>query len=383
VDFNGGLIEVPISFHGAAAGFDSLFIEGGFFARSSYVATGPDSGSITLDATVIYYTGLEPITDNTATTDRVFTINTSGDQQIRIIDDTAAGFITIDSNGTGGFESVTFPNPTSSLTINAGDGNDTITIDVLDSGFAVPIIVNGGLGDDRLVIHDGTTIGVTFNGGDGTDAIVNQAGASGGLTTSGVETFIDRPLLFIPGFAGSFFDDAVATLNEWLLNRGLHPSKLALDPLSEGYSDLIQSFQNIGYLDGTNLAGVTGTLFSALWDWRVPVAVNSDGANDGVLSDVTSVSLQDALVDTLLDSGVDYLAYWLDQATSAWQTLTGVLPAAVDMVTHSTGGLVARSYIQSVAYDAAGNLPLVDTLVQVAVPNQGTGTPFSFLRNRD
>ncbi|MBT4500668.1 MAG: LEPR-XLL domain-containing protein, partial [Gemmatimonadetes bacterium] len=203
VDFSGGLIEAPITFHGGAAGYDSLVMNGGAFTRSGYVATGPDSGSISLDRTVVNYTGLEPIIDNTSfTADRVFSIDTSGDQQIRIIDngDPADGSTTIDSNGTGGFEEVTFLNPTGSLTVDAGDGSDTIFIDVLDDGFAASIIVNGGLGDDRLVIRDGTASHVTFNGGDGTDAIVNQSGAEGGLDSSDVESTIDPVELAIDAF---------------------------------------------------------------------------------------------------------------------------------------------------------------------------------------
>ena len=51
LDFNGGVIEVPITFHGGAAGFDSLVIEGGSFTSSVYLATGSDSGTVTLDGT--------------------------------------------------------------------------------------------------------------------------------------------------------------------------------------------------------------------------------------------------------------------------------------------------------------------------------------------
>ncbi len=166
VDFNFGLIGVPITFHGGEAGFDTLIIEGGGFRRTDFLASGPDSGSLLLDDVLIHYTGLEPIVLNDGDegggvsgdgTERVFTDVAGVSQTIRITDNGLPndGMIKIDSNDTGGFEEIIFPNPTKSLTINALDGNDTIIIDdVLDSSFAASIIVNGGAGDDTLVGPD-------------------------------------------------------------------------------------------------------------------------------------------------------------------------------------------------------------------------------------
>ncbi|MCK4857901.1 MAG: hypothetical protein KAT58_08040, partial [candidate division Zixibacteria bacterium] len=160
IDFSGGIILVPITFHGGDGGFDSLVIVGGSFSEASYSASGPDSGRIILDGTIIDYTGLEPITDDNIVDDRVFMINTSGvDQQIRIGDDSDPnnGYSTIDSNGTGGFESITFLNPANSLTVYSGDGNDTIILDTPDNGFAAPIIIDGQAGDDTLIGPDGSS----------------------------------------------------------------------------------------------------------------------------------------------------------------------------------------------------------------------------------
>ena len=49
-------------------------------------------------------------------------------------------------------------------------------------------------------------------------------------------------------------------------------------------------------------------------------------------------------------------------------------------MTHSTGGLISRSYIQSSAYATGGLVP-VHMLIQTGVPNQGTGAPFVMLNN--
>ena len=253
------------------------------------------------------------------------------------------------------------------------------------SSYTLAVSIKGGGGNDRVVIESSSSADVAFDGeGGNADTVVNESGTSGITGFSNVETRIERPLLFIPGFAGSFANTALAedpgldgstVLEEWYLNRGLSPTRLVLEPLSEGYSDIVQTLVNIGYVNGTN-TGLVGTLFSALWDWRVPVAETDDTA-DGTLSNVTAASL----LDTSFDSSLDYLAYWMDQAVTAWSMLTGGAPAAVDVLTHSTGGLVARSYIQSAAYDAVASLLPIHTLIQTGVPNQGTGAPFVLLNN--
>lgn len=196
------------------------------------------------------------------------------------------------------------------------------------------------------------------------------------LRVMGAASTQPRPVVFIPGFAGSFAaDTSEAGMKEWFLNRGLSPDKLVLEPLSNAYSNLVQSLVNVGYTSGVDL-------FVANWDWRVPVALQ-DVTGDGFLSSVTASTI----TDTSYESGVDYLGYWLDRAVETWDALTGAALAAVDFVTHSTGGLVARSYIQSAAYQSrsynggAKELPQVNQLIQSGVPNQGVTSTFNFLQN--
>ena len=261
--------------------------------------------------------------------------------------------------------------------ITGGGANDRFTI---ENGAGTTVTFNGGPGDDQVVIEDGATTTLTFNGDDGTDSIVNQAGTSGTVTPATVETFIDRPLLFIHGFGGSFSRDVTPSgLETYYLTRGIHPDSLQPEPLSNSDRDLVQTIENLGYVNGTSPTSITGTFFSALWDYRTPVVDHSslDGVDNGLLTNVTAGSIQDAS----FDSSLDYLAYWLDQATNDWTTLTGSAPPTVDVITHSTGGLVSKAYIQSAAYGAAANLPKVNQLVQVGVPNQGTGQTFAMINN--
>ncbi|MCP4450705.1 MAG: hypothetical protein GY809_04540, partial [Planctomycetes bacterium] len=163
---------------------------------------------------------------------------------------------------------------------------------VLAPAGSVTGTIKGGGGVDRLVIKNGSTNDITFDGGSETDAIVNQGGTSGALTTTYVETFIDRPLVFVHGFGGSGPADLESVdFDYWLLHRGMLPSELALEPLAQSYSDIVQTFVNLGYVDGTNLSGVVGTIYAAIWDYRVKIADTSDTNGDNILSDVTAASM--------------------------------------------------------------------------------------------
>ncbi len=126
----------------------------------------------------ITYTGLEPITDNLSATDRTFTFN-GGSEAISLSDATGAA-MTIDS--TLG-ESVTFVNPTGSLTINTGTGDDDLDIDSLDGAFAASITINGGDGTDQLDIDGALTYIGSFSVATmETINVSNQITANGGIT---------------------------------------------------------------------------------------------------------------------------------------------------------------------------------------------------------
>ena len=260
-----------------------------------------------------------------------------------------------------------------------------------------------GDGNDSLLVQAGASIGFDLVGGAGADALINRDGGSAAFTfdasdvdgngvPDGIETLIDRPLLFIPGFGGTGAADLAGDdldagdFTAWLLERGPAPERLALDPLSNAYSDLMQSLVSVGYADGTPtpLSNSAGTLHAVLWDWRVPVAP-VDGVVDGLL-DLGAAGTADGAADLQairdqtangFDTGIHYLVHFIDEALADWTVLTaGSVAADVDVITHSTGGLLARSYVQS---DVQDDLAPVHSLIQVGVPNQGTGSVFNFL----
>lgn len=199
--------------------------------------------------------------------------------------------------------------------------------------------------------------------------------------TPGIE-----PVLFIPGFGGSIAADTSETgFDEWLTTRGIAPGKLQLETLANSSHDLVKTLENVGYSVNKVEAGKT-PVYVALWDWRVPVAPQDTVAN-GVISGVTAA----AITDTSFETGLDYLGYWLKKAADDWFTATGTALGSVDIISHSTGGLVARSYIQCTAYgqmyDSDGDsvpdrtLPTVDDLVLAGVPSEGTADPWNMLQN--
>jgi autotransporter-associated beta strand protein len=135
----------PITYNGGTntATGDSLMLQGGTASRVLHTFTSASSGSTAIgsasNAGVVAYTGLEPITDTITATDREFTF-IGGAETITISDSGTAGQTMIDS--TLG-ESVTFANPTGSMTVNPGTGDDIVNVTGLGSGFAANLNIFG------------------------------------------------------------------------------------------------------------------------------------------------------------------------------------------------------------------------------------------------
>jgi len=147
-----------------------------------YTAVDANSGSVNIDGSIVNYTGLEPITDSLDAVNRTFdSTGVSSDHDINVSD--AGGMTVISDNGTAAFESVTFRNPSASLTLNAGDGDNTISLSAIDSAFAAAFTLNAGGGGDT-VDAGAFNHALAINGEAGDDVIVGSANddtISGGL----------------------------------------------------------------------------------------------------------------------------------------------------------------------------------------------------------
>jgi fibronectin-binding autotransporter adhesin len=200
IDFTTADIDRLISFNGGAGGNDALTLQNGTVTSVAHTFLSATDGNIQVNANpLINYTGLDPILDELIATNRIFTF-ANGDDQITLSDDlaAAAGISVIASAGTS--ETVTFANPTGTLTINAdngGTGNDSITVSALEAGFVAPITLNGGDGNDEFTVRPQVGAELNVNGdapgvAPGDTLTVILAGAEGGTLVpagSGAGTF--------------------------------------------------------------------------------------------------------------------------------------------------------------------------------------------------
>jgi pimeloyl-ACP methyl ester carboxylesterase len=133
------------------------------------------------------------------------------------------------------------------------------------------------------------------------------------------------PVIFIPGFTGSF---NLPVLLDW---RGPTLNGWSFPPFVDYGKTLLQTFTQAGYRRNRDL-------FVAFYDWRKPVE----------------------------ESARNYLVPWIDRAKKA---------AGADkviLIGHSMGGLVARSYIQSSAYRND-----VDRLITLGTPHRGSAEAYT------
>ncbi len=195
-----------------------------------------------------------------------------------------------------------------------------------------------------------------------------DAAAAADCVAKGGQTNLPlRPLLLVPGIGGTFAIEGAE--KEWLTHRGIDPSKLQIDPLAKVYDDLIQTLQNAGYKKDQ-------TLFVVNYDWRVNPGPN-DGKPDGHIDGLTAA----AISDSTFQYGVDYFGYFLKRAAEAWKQSTGSYPTSVDVIAHSTGGLVTRVYLESDAYNSASYLPAVHDFIMMGVPNRGASKAWNILHD--
>lgn len=184
------------------------------------------------------------------------------------------------------------------------------------------------------------------------------------------------PVLVVPGILGSLPSNPNDPT--FLFQRGVAPTSLVLDPLLNTYQPLMTSLQQQGYVQGQDL-------FGAPYDWRLPNGPN-DSAHDGRIEGISAQSI----TDNTFEYGVDYLGYWIVQAVQGWEAANpGQTLTQVDVIAHSMGNLVTRSYIQSAAYggtytDASGQvrqLPTIRNYVMASAPNLGASQTWNTVNN--
>ncbi|KAA0131483.1 hypothetical protein FYZ48_25390 [Gimesia chilikensis] len=163
---------------------DTLEIYGGTASSVEHRFINENDGSIIYNGqttAAITYTGLEPVLDTIAATDRSFSFTGSA-ETITLSDEGDAGDGESMIDSTLG-ESVVFTHPTGMLTINTevfgGTGSDTIIVNSVDSTFTANLTINTG-NDDTVTLN-------TIDSGSGNVELnANEVNIDGTLTTSGM-----------------------------------------------------------------------------------------------------------------------------------------------------------------------------------------------------
>ncbi|HXW09689.1 MAG TPA: tandem-95 repeat protein [Steroidobacteraceae bacterium] len=209
VDFSGGDPIPPLGL--AYAGGDSdrpdendeLVLTG--TSPSSVVqfeASGPSSGTVTVDGSTITYTGLEPITLSAAAA-LEFGFQNGDDVITLTIGETTS---TLSSPSS---ETITFVNPADSVTILARGGDDTIV--VVNNAAGDPdfeIVIDGGSGANTVTSD--VPVQTALAGTDGDDVIgIAQTGADIVVTVNGATTTLENAAsVRVDGRAGDDVIDA-------------------------------------------------------------------------------------------------------------------------------------------------------------------------------
>ena len=192
IDYSGtgGVFTKNVVFDGGnptvGAG-DSLALTGNpaEFATVTYDFDNVSDGSIDVDGVTIDYFDLEadlkPITADISAANVI--LNYSAAAETIAVSDATGGRTLADS---GAGESLTFTNPTSTLTINAGDtGVNTVNVGSLAASYPASIVVNGGDGGDTVNLNG--TIGFAADRSLTVDAeIINAPNTGSDITTSGM-----------------------------------------------------------------------------------------------------------------------------------------------------------------------------------------------------
>jgi autotransporter-associated beta strand protein len=140
VDYSGGLFNLPIYFDGGSgSGAHTVTIKNGSFNSVNFEASSATSSVVTLDSQQIIIIGTTQVTSTvTSNNDTVHFDN--GSDQITVTDSGTANETSVKGNLT---PTINFVNPKVGLLLDdAGDTNNTITVNGFGSGFTAGLDVN-------------------------------------------------------------------------------------------------------------------------------------------------------------------------------------------------------------------------------------------------
>ncbi|MEO0465166.1 MAG: LEPR-XLL domain-containing protein, partial [Pseudomonadota bacterium] len=154
LDFSDGFVfPVDIEFEGGASA-DTLVLTGGAADSVLIGADGAGSADIDLlddaDTVRISVTETETVDDRTQADTRVFADRSNAGNTLRLSDSGTADDGAARITTGGALLDYSFDTPQMQLTVEAGDGDDTIANDGLDQQLMGKVVVQGGAGSDTL-----------------------------------------------------------------------------------------------------------------------------------------------------------------------------------------------------------------------------------------
>ncbi|WP_417377639.1 LamG-like jellyroll fold domain-containing protein [Gimesia sp.] len=332
-----------------------------FFADSS-------SGSIQVNGSLsdfIIYTGLEPITSTVTTTD--VTLNYSGVSETITITDPGGGQTTVDS--TAG-EIITFANPTGTLTINTGAGDDTIDLDSLTASFTANLIINGE-GDADTLNANGS---ISLNTGKYLEFNVEEINVANGITLTA---------------SSIAFNANIVELDGDLVSANVSGDAATIDVSgSAGGADL---------QDAVDIAGTGGMINIAAGSYltngtlEVDESVSLLGAGKDVV-EIRKAGAPTGTYDTAVNISADNVT--ISGAQLGWETHTSatdyrgyVLYTSADFTTLNNL-LFGDNYRSAIVFEGADNLEVSDSIFEgiygraaIRDGNSGSGENFLITRN--
>ncbi len=139
--------------------FDELEVRNGQFDTTTHQANDPSSGKMLFDNYQVTYANIEPISAPNNSANVVLDFPDTA--EIITVTDAGNGQTKVDSPKV---ETLTFNNPTSSLTINAGNvGDDVINLQGLGSGFSATLTIDGQGGNDTFNLTGAINMSGDFN----------------------------------------------------------------------------------------------------------------------------------------------------------------------------------------------------------------------------
>jgi Ca2+-binding RTX toxin-like protein len=188
VDFTGGnpIPTSGIQYNGGGPGdSDGLTLTGPAPSPITYTFFDGSSGTVDVAGSLITYAGLEPITVGAVVADHIFVFGPGNDTISLMIGETES---TLSSPSS---ETVTFLNPTGSVTVQAGTGNDTITVVSADPDPDFDLFIDGGPGQNTIQAPAGLASGLV-TGTAGNDTItVNQSNGTVTVSVNGVTSTLE------------------------------------------------------------------------------------------------------------------------------------------------------------------------------------------------